>query len=212
MLFFILSLLSEINKCKVNKKVLLRECKRHTARKRAQDADPPPLADPPPRLDLTPPGSWTWPPRQLDLTPPHRQLDLTPPPSSWTWTPPGSWTWPPPAAGPDPPAAGPDPPPAGLTPPQVWTKWKHYLPHPSDAGGNYGKSWLNLSRGASVFFEMCGNYLKVSLNFHLNVRELKENLSTEIFLDGNPDPLTLKVVTFTVSKNWTQFTRGFTFR
>ena len=32
-----------------NKTVLLRERKRHTARKRAQDADPPP------RLDLTPP-------------------------------------------------------------------------------------------------------------------------------------------------------------
>ena len=22
-------------------------------------------------------------------------------------------------------------------PPQVWTDWKHYLPHPSDAAGNY---------------------------------------------------------------------------
>ena len=62
-----------------NKKVLLRERKRHTARKRAQDGDPPR------QLDLTPP-----PPRQLDLTPPPlaagpdppRQLDLTP--LGWT--------------------------------------------------------------------------------------------------------------------------------
>ena len=44
-----------------NKKVLLRERKRHTARKRAQDADPPPH-----QLDLTPP--------------PHRLTDLTLPP------------------------------------------------------------------------------------------------------------------------------------
>ena len=44
-----------------NKKVLLRERKRHTARKRAQDADPPPPAgpDPPPLAGLT-----------FDLTPP----------------------------------------------------------------------------------------------------------------------------------------------
>ena len=97
-----------------NKKVLLRERKRHTARKRVQDADPPPGPDPPP------PGSWTWPPRQLDLTPPAGP------------DPPGSWTWPPPAAGPDPPPpAGPDPPPVDKL-----TKWNYYLPHPSDAGGN----------------------------------------------------------------------------
>ena len=25
-------------------------------------------------------------------------------------------------------------------PPKVWTDWKHYLPHPSDAGGNYGRT------------------------------------------------------------------------
>ena len=55
------------NKTNKNKKVLLRERKRHTARKRAQDADPPP------QLDLTPP-----PPRRLDLTPPAAGPD--PPP------------------------------------------------------------------------------------------------------------------------------------
>ena len=105
----------------------------------------------PPRLDLTPPADWL--PPWLDLTPP-------------------GWTWPPPAAGPDPPwqpdltpppqqldltpppAAGPDPslrqldltPPPGWTeppPPQVLTKWKHYLPHPSDAGGKYVLVKLN---------------------------------------------------------------------
>ena len=46
-----------------NKKDLLRERKRHTARKRAQDADTPP-----------PVGSLTWPPTPCRLT------DLTPPP------------------------------------------------------------------------------------------------------------------------------------
>ena len=103
-----------------NKKVLLRERKRHTACKRAQDADPPlagpnpppagpdpPQLDWPPRLDLTHPPPGPDPPR-LDLTHPPR-LDLTPP--GWTWpppqldwsppagpdpTPPGTWTWPPP--------------------------------------------------------------------------------------------------------------------
>ena len=101
------------------------------------------LADPPPQqLDLTPsPSGWTWPsPRQLDLIPlaagpdPPRQLDLTPP-ASWTWLPPVSWTWPPPSAGPDPPC--------GQTDRHVS---KHYLPHPSDAGGKnscktYGNRW-----------------------------------------------------------------------
>ena len=119
----------------MNKKVLLRERKRHTARKRAQDADPPPAGpDPPPppaglTFDPDPPGwidLWPWHPL-LDLTlplptPPHPPtplldwpLTLTPPPAGWTWP-----------------------------PPQVWTKWKHYLPHPSDAGGN--NWWLHYNR------------------------------------------------------------------
>ena len=114
----------------------------------------------PPWLDLTPPG-WTWPPPGLDLTPPasagpdpplldltpplgwltvtltpppppHRLTDLIPPPTGWTWPPPVSWlTWPPPAG-----LTWPPPLDSDLTPPQVWTDWKHYLPHPSDAGGN----------------------------------------------------------------------------
>ena len=91
-----------------NKKVLLRERKRHTARRVGSTHSvvlswltPPP---PPRQLDLSPPPGWTWPtppqagpdsppqaagpdpPWQLDLTPPG-QLDLTPPPS-WTWPPP----------------------------------------------------------------------------------------------------------------------------
>ena len=41
-------------------------------------------------------------------------------PSLWTW--PGLPT--------------PHPQLAGVTPLQVWIDWKHYLPHPSDAGGN----------------------------------------------------------------------------
>ena len=46
-----------------NKKVLLCECKRHTARKRAQDGDPPLAAL---TFDLTPPAGLTF-----DLTPPR---------------------------------------------------------------------------------------------------------------------------------------------
>ena len=81
----------------------------------------PPLAGPdPPWLDLTPPWTWpppgwTWPPRTwppwLDLTPPAG------PDPPWTWPPP------PPLAGPDPPPsppAGPDPPQLDLTPPPSW--------------------------------------------------------------------------------------------
>ena len=110
---------------------------------------PPPLTDPPPRLDLTPPvslltwppppvGSLTWPPPAAGPDPPQ-QLDLTPPSAAGP-DPPGSWTWPP-LAGltPSPPGSWTWPPLAGLTPPQVWTKWKHYLPHPSDAGGKYSR-------------------------------------------------------------------------
>ena len=104
-----------------NKKVLLRERKRHTARKRAQDADPPPT-------------SWTWP---------------LPPPTGWTW-PPQSADWPDPPlpAGPDPPplADWPDPPPhwldlippprlTNLTPPRQLTEltppcWLDLTPPP----------------------------------------------------------------------------------
>ena len=69
-----------------NKKVLLRERKRHTARKRAQDADtPPPLAGPDPP-----------PPQAAEPDPPCGWIDLWPDPLP---------------AGPDPPGpAGPDPP------------------------------------------------------------------------------------------------------
>ena len=77
-----------------NKKVLLRERKRHTARHVASTPyvvlswlTPPP----PPRLDLTPPPSPLAgpdpPPRRLDLTPPPRlswPTDPTPPPPPWT--------------------------------------------------------------------------------------------------------------------------------
>ena len=89
----------------------------------ARCCSPPPPAgpDPPPPLAHWPDP----PPRQLDLTRPPPIGSLTwPPPASWTWPPLGSLTWPPPPPGR-----------LDLTPPQVWTKWKHYLPHPSDAGG-----------------------------------------------------------------------------
>ena len=37
--------------------------------------------------------------------------------------------------------------------PQVWTDWKHYLPHPSDAGGNnYRFGWLNSNTVNSKFY------------------------------------------------------------
>ena len=129
-----------------NKKDLLRERKRHTARKRAQDANPPPVGSltwPPPPLAHwpdplpagpdPPPAGWTWPPQSAHWPP---QLDLTPPPTSWTWsppprrlthlTPPPSWTWPPPSAHwPEPPCWLTDltPPPPGWTwpPPASWT-------------------------------------------------------------------------------------------
>ena len=132
-----------------NKKVLLRERKRHTARKRAQDADPPRW--------LTPPPGWTWPPPadwppQLDLTPPPladlipHQLDLTPSPRRLDLTPPG-FTWPPPAGltfDPDPPwldlTFDPDPSPRldlsplrrlDLTPPPPGVDKVKTLPSPS---------------------------------------------------------------------------------
>ena len=70
---------------------------------------------------LTPPPipsrTWPPPPPQLDWlltwhpTPAGLTFDLTPPIPSGTWPP--------------------------SPPPQVWTDWKHYLPHPSDAGGKY---------------------------------------------------------------------------
>ena len=108
-----------------NKKVLLRERKRHTTRKRVQDADPPRLDLPPPgQLDLKPPpvGWLTWPPPPswLDLTPPSADWPDPPLPagpdppqlSGWPAPPLAGWTWPPLPAGPDPPPlAGPDPPP-----------------------------------------------------------------------------------------------------
>ena len=83
-----------------NKKVLLRERKRHTAcRVVTTHSVVLSWLTPPPPLPAGPdPPGWTWPPSQLDLTPPPHWLDLTPP--SWTWPPP-SWTedWPPPPRG-----------------------------------------------------------------------------------------------------------------
>ena len=76
-----------------NKKALLRERKRHTARKRAQDANPPSPAwtDTPP-----PPAGLTLPPWWLDWTP----LPGWPDPPWLTWPPPAGLTWlPPPQAG-----------------------------------------------------------------------------------------------------------------
>ena len=101
----------------VNKKVLLLERKRHTARKRAQDADPPqPLTEPNPRLDLTP---------QLDLTPP-------PPLADWPDPPPVGWlTWPSPSADwpdPPPPIGSPDLTPGDPPTMDKLTKWNYYLP------------------------------------------------------------------------------------
>ena len=123
----------------MNKKVLLRERKRHTARHAASTPyvvlsllTPPAGPDPPgwtwpPPAGPDPPTSWTWPTPPAGPDPPW--LDLTPPP----------------LAGPDPPPplAGPGPPPQrlDLTPPGGWT-WptppvdrqkdrhvsKHYLP------------------------------------------------------------------------------------
>ena len=103
-------------KIPTNKKVLLRKRKRHTARKRAQDADPPPAGpDPPLPTDLTPPlADWPDPPPGWTWPPPCRLTDLIPP---------ANWTWPPPSADwPDPPQLDLTPPPIGspdLIPPQL---------------------------------------------------------------------------------------------
>ena len=111
----------------LNKKVLLRECKRHTARRVVSTHSvvlswltlppgwPPQLTEPPTLAGLT------WPPSPAGLTHPPAWTDLTPP-AGLTWPPPPGLTSSPPSW-------------TDLTlPPQVWTKWKHYLPHPSDAG------------------------------------------------------------------------------
>ena len=87
------------------KKVLLCKCKRHTARCVVSTHSVVLSPADPPPL----PAGWP-PPPPAGLTP---RLDW-PPPAGLTPPPPG-WT---------------DP-----SPPQVWTDWKHYLPHPSDAGG-----------------------------------------------------------------------------
>ena len=97
-----------------HKKVLLRERKRHTAR----------------RVVTTHSVVLSWltpPPLLVGLTPPPPRLDLTHPSTGWTDPPPAGWTdapprWldlthPPPPAGPDPSPAGPDPPPTGPDPP-----------------------------------------------------------------------------------------------
>ena len=104
-----------------NKKDLLRERKRHTARKRAQDTDPPRWLTHPPPAGPDPPLSAHWPdpPPPAGPDPPHQLTDLTPPP-------------PPSAHWPDPPQLDLTlPPPAGPDPPQGvdrQTKWNYYLP------------------------------------------------------------------------------------
>ena len=141
-----------------NKKVLLRERKRHTARCRVVSTHsvvlswltppaglltwPPPgyWPDPPPATDLTPPWLLTWPtppgywpdpPPLAGQTWPTPQLDRPdpPPPAGQTWTPP------PPHRLTDPPPPQldrPDPPPPPADwPPPPWTDkhlWKQYLP------------------------------------------------------------------------------------
>ena len=86
-------------------------------------------------------GTRCWPPLLTDPPP----LDLMPPP-------------PHPPAGPDtpPPPAGPDPPPPSADwpdpPPQVWTKWKHYLPHPSDAGGKNTRSYFQVNYDKEIYW------------------------------------------------------------
>ena len=120
------------------------------------------MLTPPAGWTWPPPASWTWPPPSWTWTPPLAGLtfDLTPP-AGWTWPPPPHWIdlWPePPLAGltfwPDPP---PPPPPGWIdlwpepTPPQVWTDWKHYLPHPSDAGGKKIKNKRTSHPYSSLF-------------------------------------------------------------
>ena len=108
---------------RMNKKILLRERKRHTAAVCDYSFCCPILACPPqldltPWLDLTPPAGPGPPPAGPDpLAGPDPPLPAGPdPPTSWTW----------PLAGPDPPCqldltppAGPDP--RGWTWPPVWT-------------------------------------------------------------------------------------------
>ena len=126
-----------------NKKVLLRERKRHTARHVASTPYVVLSWLTPPRLDLTPPCQLDLtPPRRLDLTLPPRldlippqlagpdlpsQLDLTPPlagPDPPGWTCPPGWTWPPHQLDLTPPSPPgwtwpPLPPLAGPDPPQL---------------------------------------------------------------------------------------------
>ena len=132
-----------------NKKDLLRERKRHTARKRAQDADRPPLLTDTPhprRLDLNPPpAGWTWPLPPTGWTwPPPAGWTWPLPVTGWTWPPPAGWTWPPLSAHwPDPPplAHWPDPPPGSLT----WTLTPAGPDSPTPAGPDSlpaGWTWL----------------------------------------------------------------------
>ena len=139
-----------------NKKVLLRERKRHTARHVGSTPyvvlswlTPPPggwtwppllVAGPdPPRGGWTwpLPGSWTWPP-------PLAAGPDPPPLGSWTWPPPCNWTWPPPAAGPDPPDNWTWPPPPRqleLSPPGNWTWQLELTPPPLAADLTPPGSW-----------------------------------------------------------------------
>ena len=126
-----------LRKQSLNKKVLLRECKRHT---------------------------------------------LTPPPPSLDWP----LTWPPPP-----------PPPTWIDPPQVWTDWKHYLPHPSDAGGKNHKKlvWtrdVNMLLELLVYRHWCTlnfNFVKLILQsyssfcacFDLNVFLVKRSTTSELY-------------------------------
>ena len=102
-------------KVNCHKKVLLRERKRHTAR-RVVTTHSVVLS----WLTPPPPVGWTWPPLSAGPDPPPLLAGPEPPPCWLDLTPAVSYTWPPPLlAGPDPPPSWtwPPPPLAGLTPP-----------------------------------------------------------------------------------------------
>ena len=178
-----------------NKKVLLRERKRHTAHRVASTpyvvltGYPPGQGTPPARVPPWPgyppsqgtprpgypPGQGTphqgtplarVPPTRVPPWPGYPQPGYPPPgyPPSQGTPPPGyppGWTWqgtPPAGPGRVPPRAAPWH--SGKcckalwdtgTLPKVWTDWKHYLPHPSDAGGKNPScnTWLRTFQEAT---------------------------------------------------------------
>ena len=118
-----------------NKKVLLRERKRHTARCTANtpsgQVPPPPPRPGTPLPPLRPGIPLPLPPGQVPPLPPPLARYPPPPPLPAKVPPP-----PPPSRPEQVPLPRPDL--ARYTPPGVnrQTNWKYYLPHPSDAGGN----------------------------------------------------------------------------